>query len=120
MAVMREETFGPVLPVMRVPDAEAALRVANDSPDGPVGQRLVGRRAARAARWRAGCEAGSVCVNDVLVNYFCVEAPLGGIKAQRHAASGTAPRACASSAASRPSSRTTRCSVGCRRCSAAS
>ena len=25
-------------------------------------------------------QAGSVCVNDVLVNYFCVEAPLGGIK----------------------------------------
>jgi hypothetical protein len=26
-------------------------------------------------------EAGSVCVNDVLVNYFVVEAPLGGVKA---------------------------------------
>ena len=24
--------------------------------------------------------AGSVCVNDVLVNYFIVEAPLGGVK----------------------------------------
>ena len=59
MAVMREETFGPVLPIMRVPDAETALRVANDSPLGL---------------------SGSVCVNDVLVNYFCVEAPLGGVK----------------------------------------
>ena len=55
MAVMREETFGPVLPVMRVADAEAALRAANDSPDGPVGQRLVARRRARAPRSRAGC-----------------------------------------------------------------
>jgi succinate-semialdehyde dehydrogenase/glutarate-semialdehyde dehydrogenase len=26
-------------------------------------------------------ESGSVLVNDVLVNYFCVEAPLGGVKA---------------------------------------
>ena len=34
MAVMREETFGPVLPVMRVPDEETALWLANDSPFG--------------------------------------------------------------------------------------
>ena len=81
MAVMREETFGPVLPVMRVPDAEAALRAANDSPMGLVGQHLVGRRAGAAAALARRLQAGSVCVNDVLVNYFCVEAPLGGIKA---------------------------------------
>ena len=81
MAVMREETFGPVLPVMRVADAEAALRVANDSPMGLSGSVWSGDAAPRRARSRAGCEAGSVCVNDVLVNYFCVEAPLGGIKA---------------------------------------
>ena len=80
MAVMREETFGPVLPVMRVADAEAALRVANDSPMGLSGSVWSGDARARRARSRAGCEAGSVCVNDVLVNYFCVEAPLGGIK----------------------------------------
>ena len=79
MAVMREETFGPVLPVMRVPDAEAALRAANDSPMGLSGSIWSGdARRARALARRL--QAGSVCVNDVLVNYFCVEAPLGGIK----------------------------------------
>ncbi len=31
MAVMREETFGPLVGVMRVKDAEEALRFANDS-----------------------------------------------------------------------------------------
>ena len=80
MAVMREETFGPVLPIMRVPDAETALRLANDSPlglSGSVWSRDVGRAQAIARR----LESGSVCVNDVLVNYFCVEAPLGGVKA---------------------------------------
>ena len=79
MAVMREETFGPVLPVMRVPDAETALRIANDSPmglSGSVWSRDEGRARALARR----LESGSVCVNDVLVNYFCVEAPLGGVK----------------------------------------
>jgi acyl-CoA reductase-like NAD-dependent aldehyde dehydrogenase len=80
MAVMREETFAPVLPVMRVADAEAALRAANDSPMGLSGSVWSGD-AARAAALARRLEAGSVCVNDVLVNYFCVEAPLGGIKA---------------------------------------
>ena len=80
MAVMREETFGPVLPVMRVPDAEAALRVANDSPMGLSGSVWSGD-AARASALARRLQAGSVCVNDVLVNYMCVEAPLGGVKA---------------------------------------
>jgi acyl-CoA reductase-like NAD-dependent aldehyde dehydrogenase len=80
MAVMREETFGPVMPVMRVANAEEALRVANDSPLGLSGSVWSGDEArARALARRLEC--GSVCVNDVLVNYFCVEAPLGGVKA---------------------------------------
>ena len=32
MLVMREETFGPVVPVMAVRDADEALRLANDTP----------------------------------------------------------------------------------------
>jgi acyl-CoA reductase-like NAD-dependent aldehyde dehydrogenase len=80
MAVMREETFGPVLPVMRVADAEAALRAANDSPMGLSGSVWSGD-AARASEMARRLNAGSVCVNDVLMNYFIVEAPLGGIKA---------------------------------------
>ena len=77
---MHDETFGPVLPVMRVPDAETALRIANDTPMGLSGSVWSGdEERARALARRL--EAGSVCVNDVLVNYFCVEAPLGGVKA---------------------------------------
>ena len=80
MAVMNEETFGPVLPVMRVPDAESALRIANASPLGLSGSVWSGD-VARARALARRLESGSVCVNDVLVNYFCVEAPLGGVKA---------------------------------------
>jgi acyl-CoA reductase-like NAD-dependent aldehyde dehydrogenase len=80
MAVMREETFGPVLPVMRVADAEAALRAANDTPMGLSGS-VWSRDAERAAALARRLQAGSVCVNDALMNYFCVEAPLGGVKA---------------------------------------
>src|SRR5207249_7825059 len=34
MKIMTEETFGPTLPIMKVRDAEEALRLANDSPYG--------------------------------------------------------------------------------------
>jgi acyl-CoA reductase-like NAD-dependent aldehyde dehydrogenase len=79
MDVMREETFGPVLPVMRVADAEEALRVANASPMGLSGS-VWSQDARRASALARRLDAGSVCINDVLVNYFVVEAPLGGIK----------------------------------------
>ncbi len=80
MDVMREETFSPVMPVMPVADAEEALRVANDSPFGLSGSVWSGDEA-RARALARRMESGSVCVNDVQVNYFCVEAPLGGVKA---------------------------------------
>jgi acyl-CoA reductase-like NAD-dependent aldehyde dehydrogenase len=80
MAVMRDETFGPVMPVMRVANADEALRVANDSPVGLSGSVWSGDEA-RARALARRLEAGSVCVNDSMVNYFCVEAPLGGVKA---------------------------------------
>ena len=79
MAVMREETFGPVMPVMRVPDVETALRVANDSTLGLAGS-VWSRDETRARALARRVQSGSVLVNDVLVNYFCVEAPLGGVK----------------------------------------
>ena len=79
MRVMHEETFGPVLPVMRVANAEEALRLTNDSPLGLSGS--IWSRDAKRANALARCiQSGSVCVNDVLLNYLCVEAPLGGVK----------------------------------------
>jgi acyl-CoA reductase-like NAD-dependent aldehyde dehydrogenase len=80
MEVSREETFGPVLPVLRAADAEDAIRLANESAQG-LSASIWSRDHARAAALARRLQAGTVCVNDVLVNYFCVEVPLGGIKA---------------------------------------
>lgn len=80
MQVMSEETFGPVLPVMRVRDAEEALQLTNDSPLGLSGS-VWSRDVAKARALAEQVQAGSVCVNDVLFNYLFVEAPLGGVKA---------------------------------------
>jgi len=79
MDVMREETFGPVVPIMRVTDEEQAIELANDSHLGLMGyvftkDRDKGRRIAERIR------AGTVMVNDVLLAYAAPEAPFGGVK----------------------------------------
>ncbi len=79
MRVMHEETFGPLLPIMRCGSAEEALRLTNDSPLGLSGS-IWSRDARRANELARRIESGSVCVNDVLLNYLCVAAPLGGVK----------------------------------------
>jgi succinate-semialdehyde dehydrogenase/glutarate-semialdehyde dehydrogenase len=76
---MREEIFGPVIPIMKVRDEEEAIRLANDSHLGLMGyvftrDRDQGRRIAERVR------AGTVMVNDVLTAYAAPEAPFGGVK----------------------------------------
>jgi acyl-CoA reductase-like NAD-dependent aldehyde dehydrogenase len=78
MTVMREETFGPVVGVMKVRDAEEALRLANDSRYGLSGS-VFGERE-RAERVARRVECGAVNVNDVLVNYLATDVPMGGWK----------------------------------------
>src|ERR687895_1216609 len=91
MRCMREETFGPTLPVMRVADAEEAVRLANDSPFG-LGASVWTKDAARGEQLARRTEAGAVCVNDAQINYFALELPMGGWKASglgsRHGADG--------------------------------
>jgi len=65
---------------MRVPDAETALRLTNDSSLGLSGS-IWSRDPKKASALARRIEAGSVCVNDVLFNYMYVNAPLGGVKA---------------------------------------
>jgi len=78
MKVMRDETFGPVVGVMKVRDAEEALRLANDSRYGLSGS-VFGEKE-RAERVARRVECGAVNVNDVLVNYLATDVPMGGWK----------------------------------------
>ena len=91
MKCMTEETFGPTLPIMKVPDTEAAVKLANDSPYGlqaSVWTRDIARGEALARRM----EAGVVCVNDAQINYTALNLPMGGWKTSgigtRHGANG--------------------------------
>ncbi|HEU5063297.1 MAG TPA: aldehyde dehydrogenase family protein [Solirubrobacterales bacterium] len=78
MKVMRDETFGPVVGVMKVRDAEEAIRLANDSPYGLSGCVFGERERAEQVARRVEC--GAINVNDVLVNYFAMDVPMGGWK----------------------------------------
>ena len=78
MKVMRDETFGPVVGVMRVRDTEEALRLANDSRYGLSGSVFGEKQRAEQVARRVEC--GAVNVNDVLVNYLASDVPMGGWK----------------------------------------
>jgi acyl-CoA reductase-like NAD-dependent aldehyde dehydrogenase len=78
MKVMREETFGPVVGVMKVADEEEALELANDTPYGLAASVFGEKR--RAERIGRRIEAGAVNVNDVIVNYLAMDVPMGGWK----------------------------------------
>jgi acyl-CoA reductase-like NAD-dependent aldehyde dehydrogenase len=91
MECMTEETFGPTLPVMKVRDAEEALRLANDSPYGLQASIYTGDTA-KGERLARQVEAGVVTINDSMLNYVALELPMGGWKASglgsRHGADG--------------------------------
>ena len=80
MACMTEETFGPTVPVMKVADAEEAVRLANDSQYG-LSASVWTKDAARGEAVARRIEAGVVCVNDAQLNYLALELPMGGWKA---------------------------------------
>lgn len=79
MTCMREETFGPTLPVVKVADEDEAIRLANDSPYGLSASVWTSdlQRGERVAR---RLEAGAVNINDVLSNGFNFGLPMAGWK----------------------------------------
>jgi succinate-semialdehyde dehydrogenase/glutarate-semialdehyde dehydrogenase len=79
MDVMREETFGPVLPIMRVRDEQEALLRANDSRYG-LNANVWTRDKRKGVELAKAIEAGAVVVNDCMVTYGVTEAPFGGRK----------------------------------------
>jgi betaine-aldehyde dehydrogenase len=78
MKVMRDETFGPVVGVMKVRDSEEALRLANDTRYG-LAASVFGEKG-RAEQVARRIEAGSVNVNDVIINMAAMGVPMGGWK----------------------------------------
>jgi acyl-CoA reductase-like NAD-dependent aldehyde dehydrogenase len=79
MKVMVDETFGPVLGVMKVKDADEAVRMANDTRYG-LSASVMSRDTKRAEEIARRLEVGATNVDDVLTNYFLHNVPMGGWK----------------------------------------
>jgi acyl-CoA reductase-like NAD-dependent aldehyde dehydrogenase len=77
--IMREEAFGPLMSVISVPSVDAAIALANDSEFG-LSASVWTRDAARASLIAGQLQAGTVLVNDVLVNVGIPNLPHGGVK----------------------------------------
>ncbi|HEX6584694.1 MAG TPA: aldehyde dehydrogenase family protein [Thermoleophilaceae bacterium] len=77
MACMREETFGPTLPVMRVSDVDEAVRLANDSVYG-LGSSVFTKDLAKGESIARRIRAGGTAVNDAIIQCLGYEAPFGG------------------------------------------
>jgi acyl-CoA reductase-like NAD-dependent aldehyde dehydrogenase len=91
MRIMREETFGPTLPIMKVSSVEEGVRLANDSDYG-LQASVWTKDLERGEQLARRIQAGTVCVNDVQSNYLALNLPMGGWKTSglgtRHGAGG--------------------------------
>ena len=79
MAIVRDETFGPMLPVMTFKTEEEAIRLANDSTYG-LSAYVFTRSKAKADRIANQLLAGTVMHNDTLYTHAAPETPWGGVK----------------------------------------
>ena len=91
MRVMKEESFGPLLPIMAFETPEEALTLANDSESG-LSAVIFTRDKAAAGKMARQIESGNVSINDVMDHFMVMDAPFSGWKhsglGQRHSEEG--------------------------------
>lgn len=79
MKLMRDETFGPVLPIMTFKSDDEAVRLANDSSYGLTAS-VFTRDIARGRGIAEALDAGTVMINEVVYTHAVAQTPWGGVK----------------------------------------
>jgi len=79
MAVARDETFGPILPLMPFKTEDDAIRLANDSEYGLTAS-VWSKDFERAKRVARALHAGGVSINNVMLTEGNPALPFGGVK----------------------------------------
>ncbi len=78
MRIVREETFGPIIPIIPVDSDEEALRLANDTRYGLTGS-VWTRNKARGTALARRMKVGHASVNDHVLSTSAAPLPWGGI-----------------------------------------
>ncbi len=79
MRIMKEEIFGPVLPIVTVDSEEEAVRLANDSQFG-LGASVWTKDRGKGERMARQIESGMVWVNDHSFSHGACQCSWGGVK----------------------------------------
>lgn len=78
VALMRQEIFGPVLPLVTYREFDEAIAYVNARPR-PLALYVFAEDRAYSERVLAACSAGSVAVNDSLLQFVQARLPFGGV-----------------------------------------
>ncbi|QWC95662.1 aldehyde dehydrogenase family protein [Polynucleobacter paneuropaeus] len=79
-AVMQEEIFGPILPIVVIEDINAAITYVNSKPN-PLALYWFGRDNKNQVRWISETRSGGMTINDTLLHAAVETLPFGGIGA---------------------------------------
>jgi aldehyde dehydrogenase (NAD+) len=77
-AIMQEEIFGPILPIVRADDLDGAIRFIRGR-DKPLAAYIFTRDKEAEKRFLASVSSGSACVNDTMMFMAVPELPFGGV-----------------------------------------
>ena len=79
MEIVQEETFGPVIPIMKFKDTDEAVALANDSDYG-LNSSIWTKDIDKAKRVASSLETGNCMINDLIKNVGNPDLPFGGTK----------------------------------------
>ncbi len=78
LAMMREEIFGPILPIIGYRTLDEAIRYIKQRPR-PLAINLFETDALRCRRVLEGTHSGGVCINDAITHFIAEDLPFGGV-----------------------------------------
>ncbi|MFO0550178.1 MAG: aldehyde dehydrogenase family protein [Polyangiaceae bacterium] len=78
-AILADETFGPVMVILRAKDEEDAIRIANSTPYG-LSATVMTRSQSRAHRFAEQLVSGGTSINDFGFTYMAMDLPFGGVR----------------------------------------
>merc|ERR1712029_528182 len=77
-ALMKEEIFGPILPIVTCNSAEAAINIIN-SRDKPLAMYVFTDKQPVMDLFTSRTSSGGICVNDTIMHLGVEELPFGGV-----------------------------------------